>query len=398
MLKLSSENALGVVLVTGGTTSHLSILARSLQLPMLIVDSPQLLSIPDESELILDAEIGNLHVKPTQTIIDQFIIRNEGRKKVASLIKSVKSETRTRDGKRVRLYASINLLSDLKLAKEVKCEGVGLYRTEFPFLVRSNFPSEEEQFVIYRRLVEEMADKLITFRTLDIGGDKVLSYFDLPDEQNPFLGMRSIRFSLANKDLFNQQIRAMLRAGYDANIRIMFPMISTLEEFIEARDTVYENIKALEREGIPHHTSPAIGMMIEVPSVLPIINELACEADFFSIGSNDLVQYLLAVDRTNEKVANLFVQHHPAVLRSIKQVADAAIAHGKSISICGDLANKERFLPFLIGAGIHELSIDPSFLPKIQDVISTIDSVDAQALTKIALSSGRTADIENLFW
>jgi phosphotransferase system enzyme I (PtsP) len=396
MLKISSENALGIILVTGGTTSHLSILARSLGLPLVIIDSPVLLSIPDETLLLLDAEIGNLHINPSKTVTGQFIARNEGRKNAALKMSSVLPETCTRDGKRIRLYASINLLSDLKLATDVKCEGIGLYRTEFPFLIRNNFPSEEEQFVIYRRLVEGMRGSIITFRTLDIGGDKVLSYFDLPKEQNPFLGMRSIRFSLSNRELFDQQIRAMLRAGAGAQIRIMFPLISMLEEFLEAKQAVYEGIDHLRREHISCNESPSVGIMVEVPSVLSIINELAQVADFFSIGTNDLVQYLLAVDRTNEKVANLFIQHHPSVLRAIKLVADTANRNGKCVSICGDMATQERYIPFFIGTGITELSIEPASLPKIQEIIQKIDSCEAHRLAESIVSTGSIAEIERL--
>lgn len=396
MLKLSSENALGIILVTGGTTSHLSILARSLGLPLVIIDSPSLLSIPNETHLLLDAEIGNLHINPSKTVVDQFIVRNEGRKKAALIMSSVCPETFTRDYKQIHLYASINLLSDLKLANDVKCEGIGLYRTEFPFLIRSNFPSEEEQFVIYRKLVDGIGDKIITFRTLDIGGDKVLSYFDLPKEQNPFLGMRSIRFSLSNKEIFEQQIRAMLRAGTGAKLRIMFPMISTMEQFTEARNAVFESIQYLKMENIPHNATPQIGMMVEVPSVLSIIDEFAQAVDFFSIGTNDLVQYLLAVDRTNEKVANLFIQHHPSVLRAIKQVADAAIRYGKSISLCGDMVTQEVYLPFFIGIGVTELSIEPPSIPRIQEQIQKIDTIKACQQAQAMLSTASITDIERL--
>jgi phosphotransferase system enzyme I (PtsP) len=396
MLKISSENALGIILVTGGTTSHLSILARSLGLPLVIIDSPSLLSIPDETTLLLDAEIGNLHINPSKTVVDQFIARNEGRKKAALTMSSIRSETFTRDQKKIHLYASINLLSDLKLANDVKCEGIGLYRTEFPFLIRSNFPSEEEQFVIYRKLVDGIGDKTITFRTLDIGGDKVLSYFDLPKEQNPFLGMRSIRFSLSKREIFDQQIRAMLRAGLGARLRIMFPMISTMEQFIEAKNAVLESIQYLKMENIPHNSAPSIGMMVEVPSVLSIIDEFAQAVDFFSIGTNDLVQYLLAVDRTNEKVASLFIQHHPSVLRAIKQVADAAIRYKKSISLCGDMATREVYLPFFIGIGITELSIEPSSIPRIQEQIQKIDTTNACQQAQAMLSTVSITDIEKL--
>ena len=393
ILKFSSENVLGVVLVTGGVTSHLSILARSLKIPILIVDSSRLLSIPDETPVLLDAEVGNFYINPSPAIIASFNERNESRKRIKAKNILIRPQTFSKDGVRLKLMASINLLSDLKLANEVLSEGVGLYRTEFPFLIRNDFPSEEEQYVVYRQLVDGMPNKEITFRTLDIGGDKMLSYYDIPREQNPFLGMRSIRFSLSNKDVFVQQIRAMLRAGTGANIRIMFPMISSLEEYLDAKSAVLECISSLKEKKIPHNANPQVGIMIEVPSVIPIMDNLAAEADFFSIGTNDLVQYMLAVDRTNEKVAGYYIPHHPAVLRVIKIAVDAARAHGKRISICGDMAHNEKYLPFFIGLGVSELSIEASYIPRIQEVVSKIDSSDAAAMVSEIMALRKASDI-----
>ncbi len=396
MLKLSSEEVLGVVLVTGGVTSHLSILARSLRVPMVIIDQPKLLTISDETTVILDAEIGNLHINPSLNVIRSFSDRNEARKKVQARKMNAKAETYTRDGVQVRLMASINLLSDLKLANESKCDGIGLYRTEFPFLIRSDFPSEEEQFVVYRQLVEGMPGKEIFFRTLDIGGDKVLSYFDMATEQNPFLGMRSIRFSLSNQETFVQQIKAMLRAGFDTPIRITFPMISSMEEFLEAKNTVFECISFLKRKRVPHNSNPKIGMMVEVPSVIEMIDDFAREVDFFSIGTNDLVQYMLAVDRTNEKVAGYYIPHHPSVLRSIKKVADAAVRYERDVVICGDMAHQEKYMSFLVGCGIRTLSLEAQYVPKIQDSINTIDTQEAAVLVNKVLSCSKVGEIARL--
>ncbi len=393
ILKLSSEKVLGVVMVTGGVTSHLSILARSLSVPMVIVDNQNLLSIPDETRMLLDAEIGNLYVNPPNSVIAKFSSRNQARRKSKSSIPRVKPQTLTKDGVRVRLMASVNLLSDLKLARDVKCEGVGLYRTEFPFLIRNDFPSEEEQLVVYRQLVEGVDGKEVNFRTLDIGGDKVLSYYDMTKEQNPFLGMRSIRFSLSNREVFLQQIRAMLRAGHDTNIRITFPMISSIEEFVEAKGLVMESVGYLREKKIAHNPKPLIGMMVEVPSVISMAGEFAKLTDFFSIGSNDLVQYMLAVDRTNEKVATFYTPHHPSVLRAIKTVADAANANEKEVIVCGDMAHQEKYVPFFIGAGIRSLSLEPAFLPKIQKAVEKLDSVKALNTCSEMLSCSSVSDI-----
>lgn len=396
MLKLSSENALGVVLVTGGVTSHLSILARSLRVPLVIIDQLRLLSVPDETQVILDGEIGNLHINPSLSVISSYTARNEARSRVNTSKTSVKEETFTRDGQKVKLLASINLLSDLKLAREMKCEGIGLYRTEFPFLIRSDFPSEEEQYVVYRQLVNGLPEKEIVFRTLDIGGDKVLSYYDVAKEQNPFLGMRSIRFSLSNKETFVQQIRAMLRAGFDTDIRITFPMISSLEEFLEAKTAVQDCMVQLKKDRVPHNSSAKIGMMVEVPSVVEMIDEFVKEVDFFSIGTNDLVQYMLAVDRTNEKVAGFYIPHHPSILRAVKKVADAASEENKEVIICGDMAHQEKYIPFFIGCGIRTLSLEAQFVPKIQQAVEKIDSEAAVKLAAKATCCRKISEVARL--
>ncbi|MFP4163756.1 MAG: phosphoenolpyruvate--protein phosphotransferase [Chitinispirillaceae bacterium] len=396
MLKLSSENVLGVVLVTGGVTSHLSILARSLGVALVIVDSPRLLTIPDGTNVILDAEVGNLHINPTLSVISSFSERNEAREKVRLKETAVKEKTKTADGERVKLLASINLLSDVRLANEMKCEGIGLYRTEFPFLIRSDFPSEEEQYVVYRQLVKGMPGKEIVFRTLDIGGDKVLSYYDFAKEQNPFLGMRSIRFSLSNKETFVQQIRAMLRAGYDTSIRIMFPMISSIEEFQEAKITVMDCITQLKKNKVPHNSTPRIGMMIEVPSVVEMLDLFTKEVDFFSVGTNDLVQYMLAVDRTNEKVAGFYIPHHPSVMRAVKRIADAAGKEDKEVLICGDMAHQETYIPFFLGCGIRTLSLEAQYVPRIQKLIEKTDSRKAEDLALKITECGKVSEIARL--
>ncbi len=390
VLMLSSEGAGGVVLVGGGVTSHLSFLARSLGMPMVITDEHRLLGIPGRTPVLLDAELGNIYVNPSDDIVSSFNKRNEARKTITAEISSVAPETFTRDGVKIKLLANINLLTDLKLAKDLKCEGIGLYRTEFPFIIRSDFPVEEEQLAVYRRLVEGMTGKEITFRTLDIGGDKILSYFPDSSQQNPFLGMRSIRFTLHHRDIFESQIRAILRAGAGEEVKIMFPMISSVEEFVEARQMVSSCLKALGREGLEHNASPRIGMMIEVPSVLDMADDFAAEADFFSIGTNDLIQYLLAVDRTNEKVAGLYIPHHPAVLRALKRVVDAANRASIDVSVCGDMARDPRYLPFLIGIGVRVLSVDPLYLIRVQRAISRITVDGAKLVAEKVLALNRS--------
>lgn len=394
ILKFSSLQVEGIILLSGGVASHLSILAGSLALPVVFCQEHGLLNLPANARILLDADQGNIYVNPTSDIIETFKSKEHDRQSARQLKDAMKAKTLTADGKPVCLMANINLLGDVDPANDYKAEGVGLYRTEFPFIVRSNFPSEEEQYTIYTKLVQRMAGKEITFRTLDIGGDKVLSYYDNGNEENPFLGMRSIRFSLKHKDVFAQQLRAILRAGVGANIRIMFPMISSLDEFLEARAFVHQCIRDLKFEGIACHDHPPIGMMIELPSVLEIMDELAAEADFFSVGTSDFIQYMLAVDRTNEKVADFFLPHHPAVLRALKRIAKAAARYKKDVSICGFMSHQERFIPYLIGIGIRKLSVDSRYLYRIQRAVEQVHTRTAAKAADKILAQKLIRDID----
>jgi phosphotransferase system enzyme I (PtsP) len=251
ILKLGLEKVGGIVLLSGGVTSHVAVLARSLDLPLIFVDEPRLLEIPDGTRVVLDARQGNLFVAPTPKVEQRFREQEENRRSALQMAESMREETYTACGTRIRLLANINLLADVEVARSYKAEGIGLYRTEFPFMIRNDFPSEEEQLRIYRRMVELMPGREITFRTLDVGGDKVLSYFDYGAESNPFLGLRSIRFSLRHRDVFLQQVRAILRAAHDTKVRIMFPMISSPDELCEATKAVEECRASLQKAGSP---------------------------------------------------------------------------------------------------------------------------------------------------
>jgi phosphotransferase system enzyme I (PtsP) len=380
LLALASEDALGVVLVSGGITSHLSILARSLRIPLVIVDDQRLLSLPRNTELLVDAENGTVHVQPDEANRLLFLAADDRRRQADRTPPQLEPKTVSPDGVRLRLAANVNLLSDVELARQIGAEGVGLYRSEFPFMVRTTFPTEEEQFILYERLLAGMPDQRVAFRTLDVGGDKVLPYFPGTREQNPFLGMRSIRFSLAHTDLFRQQLRAILRAGAGRKVEIMFPMVSSLEELLSARELVRDCIRELDTRGVACTVAPRIGIMVEIPSVAELIPDLAPHVDFFSIGTNDLIQYLLAVDRTNEKVAHLYIPHHPAVIRVLWRVVSAATEAGLPVCVCGDMAGMPLYLPFLVGIGVREFSVDPGYLYRTQAVLSRIDTVKAADL------------------
>lgn len=397
LLKLSVDNVKGIVLTGGGVTSHVAILSRSLSIPLIIADCPELLEITESCKILMDAEIGNIYINPSSDIVSNFEQRNKAKAALERLDDRYKTgRTLTADHHEIKLMANINLLSDMKLLQNIEVDGIGLYRTEFPFMIRNDFPSEEEQYIIYKKLCAGLTDRPLTFRTLDIGGDKVLSYFHNHNEKNPFLGMRSIRFSLSHADIFKQQLRAILRAAVDKETQIMFPMIASVDDFIQAKAILQSCMTELKNEGISFNGNPKIGMMAEIPSAVTMIDDLAFEADFISIGTNDLVQYILAVDRTNEKVSHLYTSHHPAILKSLKKIAEAALRHKKEVSLCGDMAHESRYLRFLLGIGIKTLSVDPIYISKIRKAVSEIDMEEAKAQADLLLAQNKIQSIEEI--
>lgn len=392
ILKLSAENVEGFI-VSSGVTSHNAIICRSLGIPMVALSRELADGIAEGAELLMDAEQGIIYLQPGGEVYEKYRELDAAWKALHNA-SNVQPETRTQCGERVQIFANINLLSDLAPAQQFKAEGVGLYRSEFPFIVRNDFPSEEEQYGIYKRLVEQMDGKPVTFRTLDIGGDKMLSYSSNASEANPFLGMRAIRFSLQNKEIFCQQLRAFLRAGAGGNTRIMFPFISSVDDFVAARDIAYECMDELEAEGQPFSRDTQLGVMMELPSAVEMAVELAREADFLSIGSNDLVQYMLAVDRTNEQVSKLYLAHHPAILRAINRIVSAARTVGKDVSICGDLSTDPHMLRFLLGIGLRKFSIDIMNAPSIQRAVQRTSLAQAAEIAERMLGFGRISEVE----
>jgi phosphotransferase system enzyme I (PtsP) len=334
--------------------------------------------------------VGNVYVNPSEEIIARFETQNRTRQQVTDRRETVSADTaKTKDGTPISLMANINLLAELPLAKKMGAAGIGLYRTEFPFLIRPSFPSETEQFLVYREVVEFMEHHPVIFRTLDIGGEKTLAYTDAATEQNPELGLRSIRFALAYRDVFEQQIRAILRAAAGSqSLGIMFPLISSLDDFFRARKVVHTCLDRLNAEGLEHNESPLIGMMVELPAVVETMAEFSEEVDFFSIGSNDFVQYMLGVDRSNKQVAEYYRPEHPSVLRALKKVVRTAKDHGRPIGICGEMGHDPSMIPFLLGIGLRQLSIDPQFMPGVHRQLTDLSLPACQEYAKTLLASG----------
>ena len=396
VLKLATEKAEGFV-VQGGMTSHIAIICRSLQKPMVMVDPQQFVMFHESGELLIDGSQGTIYLEPSDEVLNEYKEHFRAANDPDSAA-SVKGKTHTADGARIQIFANINLLSDLKLAEKFRAEGVGLYRSEFPFIIRNAFPSEEEQYQVYGRIVEAMKGREITFRALDIGGDKLLSYQGEMEEANPFLGLRGIRFLLRNKDIFSEQLCAMLRAGVGGNTRIMFPLISSVDEFVEAREMVRECMNLLDERGVPYNREMKLGIMVELPSAVTLVEDLTHEVDFMSIGTNDLIQYMLAVDRTNEMVSELYLSHHPAILRAIERVASVARNHRTDVSICGDIARDPKMIPFLLGVGITKLSIAPRQIPKIQQAVEAISMEKAVYTARQMLEFSLISEVESFLF
>jgi phosphotransferase system enzyme I (PtsP) len=395
VLDLHAKGVQGIVLTHGGETSHVALLARSLGIPLVLANDPVLSDLAEGTAVLLDADIGNVYVNPSPEVVSRFTEREAARATAA--IVQMRPATYTRDGVRVHLSANINLIGETRLARELHAEGIGLYRSEFPFLIRPTFPSEEEQVLVYARLVQEMPSGPITIRTLDIGGDKGFVWGAGEPEDNPQLGLRSIRYSLQYPEHFHHQLRAILRGGALArDLRIMFPMIGSLEEWRAARAAVDAAMASLIQDELAHCENPVLGMMVEVPSAAILIEEFAAEVDFFCIGTNDLVQYLLGVDRGNEHVASYYRPDHPAVLRTIRDVVAVARRFGRPISLCGEMAHELRFVPFLLGVGVRELSADPRYLPVLQQAIESIDSQEAEAIANQILACRTSGELEAL--
>lgn len=395
--QLNLEKVLGFITDIGGRTSHTSIMARSLELPAIVGTNDVTARVNTGDYLILDAVNNRVYVNPTQAEIDELkTLEAKLAEEKAELAKLKDLPAVTLDGHKVEVVANIGTIRDCEGAHRNGAEGVGLYRTEFLFMDRDQLPSEEEQFIAYKEVVEAMEGRLVVLRTMDIGGDKELPYLNLPKEMNPFLGWRAVRIALDRREILHAQLRAVLRASAFGKLAVMFPMIISVEEIRELK-SVLETLKAeLRAEGKAFDENIQVGVMVETPSAAVNAKFLAKEVDFFSIGTNDLTQYTLAVDRGNELISHLYNPMSPSVLGLIKQVIDASHAEGKWTGMCGELAGDERATLLLLGMGLDEFSMSAISVPHIKKLVRHVSYQEAKALADEVLQKPTAAEIEQL--
>lgn len=382
---------------TGGATSHAAIVARAKGIPY--VSSVPFANLKDDINdlVVVDGRKGEIIIRPRPETLEGYeSIQSEMEAETSCITRLRNFESETFDGHAVGLSANIDVDSELDMLHQYGGSGVGLYRSEFVFMNYHRFPSEEEQYQVYRGIIDKLQGLPIVIRTFDIGGDKDLLCQALPKGINPFLGFRAIRFLLKEKEVFRNQIRAILRASYKTNASIMFPMVSSLAELIDAKNVVKEVQKELKREHIPFNSKIKIGCMIEVPSAAIISDLLAAECDFLSIGTNDLVQYSLAVDRSDESLSEFYSPAHPSIIRLIKLVVAAANRFKVPVSVCGEVAADPRFVPLLLGLGVDQLSVAARFLPEIKLAIRKTSIVRAIQLADEALELGSSQEITDL--
>lgn len=366
---INPQHVLGIVTLAGSTTSHSAIMARALGVPLVVgVESNLEEPIQTGQTLIIDGSDGSVYLNPNQQIIDTYTELHRRQAEAKKKLHGIAGyRPVTPDGKTLELAANISSFKELEIALSSGAHGVGLFRTEFLYMDRNRFPKEEEQFEVYRSVAEKLEGEPLVIRTLDVGGDKQLDYFELPEEDNPFLGYRAIRISLDRQDLFKTQLRAILRASYYGQVKLMYPLISSVDEVRAANAILNEAKRELEQEGHPFDKGMKIGIMIEVPAAVMIADLLAQEVDFFSIGTNDLVQFTLAVDRMNEEISHLYEPYHPALLRMLRMTVEAAKRSGITVGVCGELAGDLRALPIWLSLDVDELSMSSHAILQVKE-------------------------------
>lgn len=393
--QLNRKYAKGFTTDIGGRTSHSAIMARSLEIPAVVGTKTVTSTIENGMKVIIDGLDGKVIVNPNEDEVKLY-----QKKKVAyeaqkvEWAKLVHEKTVTSDDYEVELVGNIGTPQDVQGVLDNGGEGVGLYRTEFLYMGRDTFPTEEEQFEAYKSVLERLGDKPVVVRTLDIGGDKELSYLNLPKEMNPFLGYRAIRLCLEMQDMFRTQLRALLRASIFGNLKIMFPMIATLDEFREAKSILIEEKEKLQKNDVKVSDHIEVGIMVEIPSTAVLADVFAKEVDFFSIGTNDLIQYTFAADRMNEQVSYLYQPYNPAILRLVKNVIDAAHNEGKWVGMCGEMAGDEIAIPILIGLGLDEFSMSATSILPARSQILKLNKEELKEAAKQVLAMGTAEEVK----
>ncbi|HQN04102.1 MAG TPA: phosphoenolpyruvate--protein phosphotransferase [Anaerolineaceae bacterium] len=393
-VSFDKSKVLGFCTISGGPTSHVAILSKALGIPAVVGIGPWMDELTAGREVVVDGFSGKMILDPDQATIKKY-------KQTASLyeesfkkaLESTKEHAITKDGRRVEVVANIGGVEDAKTAVEFGAEGVGLLRTEFIFLERETAPTEEEQVQVYKDIFAQFGSNPVVTRTLDIGGDKPANYLKIPEEMNPFLGLRGTRLALARPEVFHTQLRALMRAGIGCNLKVMFPMVGTVQEVRDVMSHVNQVKKDLATEGVPFEENIEWGIMIEIPAAAVMADALAKEVDFFSIGTNDLSQYTLAADRGNTSVVGVADAFDPSVLRLIKMVVEAAHANKKWVGLCGELAGDGMATPVLLGIGIDEFSMNPRAIPLVKQSIRRFSMATAREIADHALGLATTADV-----
>ncbi|KKE78854.1 phosphoenolpyruvate--protein phosphotransferase [Oceanobacillus caeni] len=394
--QLNREFVKGFATDIGGRTSHSAIMARSLEIPAVVGTKNITETVKQDEMVIIDGLDGKVIVNPSEEELVTYREKQDAYAKQQEQWAKLKNEpTMTKDGSHVELVANIGTPNDVEGVINNGGEGVGLYRTEFLYMGRSELPSEDEQFEAYKSVLEQMGDKPVVVRTLDVGGDKELAYLDLPKEMNPFLGFRAIRFCLENEDVFRPQLRALLRASVYGNLKIMFPMIATLEEFRQAKAILLDEKEALLNEGVKVSDSIEVGIMVEIPSTAVIAKQFAKEVDFFSVGTNDLIQYTMAADRMNERVSYLYQPYHPAILNLVNNVIEAAHSEGKWAGMCGEMAGDPIAIPILLGLGLDEFSMSATSILPARTQIRGLSKEEIASYKEELLSMATAEEVVN---
>lgn len=394
--KMNLKNISGIITEIGGVNSHMAIIARTNEIPAIVGIKHIFENIKESDYIALNGKTGEIFLNPKQEKIEELTKNQESLKQEKLELEKYKNEkTITKDGHQVELLANIGGPQDIQIVIDNTAEGVGLLRSEFLYMDAIDFPSEDEQFIAYKKIAESLENKRLVIRTLDIGGDKDLKYMKLPKEENPFLGYRAIRIYLDNVDLFKVQLRAILRASSYGNVSIMFPMISSVDELRKSKEIIEEVKKELNSKNIKFNENIEVGIMVEIPSSAIMADEFAKECDFFSIGTNDLIQYTIAVERGNEKLTNLYSHYNPAVIRLIKSAIDGAHKNGILCGMCGEAAGDVNFIPLLVGLGLDEFSMNANKILSVRKLITGLNFEECKKLANNVLHLASTEEVKD---